>query len=409
MAEIIAPDDLIQREACLKEVVSYKDKRLIKVITGVRRSGKSILLFHLYKNWLMENGVGEEQIILVDLELKTNKHLLTDDALYNHVKAQVVKSKKNYIIIDEVQNCKDFQRAVDSLFAEGFDVYITGSNAFILSGELATLLSGRYVEIEVKPLSFKEYVLAVRNKGNKESEERLYREYAQNGGFPYIVEFGGNEKQVGDYLDAIYNTIFKKDILDKHKISDSTMLEDVIKFVMDNVGNPLSSRKISDTMTSNGRKISQPTIENYLQYLTEAYLVYKADRYDIKGKAYLKFLSKYYVVDIGLRNHLLNYHAIDRGSVLENIIYIELLRRGYKVNVGKVNATEVDFVATKNGETIYIQVAESIVQKETMERELIPLKDIKDFNARWLITLDYDINKSYDGIKHINAIDFLME
>ena len=409
MAEQITPENLIERKIYLDEVISYKDKRLIKVITGVRRCGKSTLLFTLYANWLKDSGVSQEQIICVDLELKSNAHLLEENALYNHIKERLVKTKKNYVMIDEVQNCKNFQRAVDSLYAEGADVYITGSNSFILSGELATLIRGRYIEIEMLPLSFREYVSAVRKQVKDTGLERLYKEYAQYGGFPYITEFGGNEKQMGDYLDAIYNTIFKKDILDRYGVANPTMLEDVIKFVMDNIGNPLSSKRISDTMTSNGRKVSSPTIENYLSYLTEAYLVYKADRYDIKGKEYLKFLSKHYVVDIGLRNYLLNYREIDRGSVLENIIYLELLRRGYKVHVGKVDANEVDFVTTKNGETVYIQVAESVINKDTLERELRPLKAIKDFNTRILITLDHDLNKSYDGIKHINAIDFLME
>lgn len=409
MAEQIAPEYLIARTQYLNDVISYKDKRVIKIITGVRRSGKSVLLCNLYKSWLLESGVLPEQIILVDLELKSNEHLQDEDALYSHIKSKLVDGKRNYVLIDEVQNCKSFQKVVNSIFAEGVDVYITGSNAFVLSGELATLIRGRFVEIEILPLSFKEYVDAVQKRGVLISLERLYREYAQYGGFPYSLEFRGNEKQIGDYLDAIYNTVFKKDILDRHPSINSTMLEDVIKFVMDNIGGLLSAKKISDTLTSNGRKISQPTIENYLSYLTEAYLAYKADRYDIKGKKYLKFLSKYYVVDIGLRNYLLNYTEIDRGAVLENIIYLELRRRGYKIYVGKVDATEVDFVVTKNGETIYVQVAESVMQKETLLRELKPLQIIKDFNTRWLITLDYDINKSYDGIKHINAIDFLME
>jgi predicted AAA+ superfamily ATPase len=309
-----------------------------------------------------------------------------------------------------VQNCEHFEKAVNSLFAEGFDVYVTGSNSFVLSGELATIIRGRQVEIQILPLSFKEFVGAVHKRGGENTApERLYREYAQNGGFPYVLEFRGNEKQTGEFLDGIYNTIFKRDILDRHRVANSMMLEDVIKFVMDNIGQQLSAKKISNTMTSNQRSISQPTAENYLSYLTEAYLVYKADRYDIKGKEYLQFLPKYYVVDVGLRNYLLNYREIDRGSVLENIVYLELLRRGYKVSVGKVDNIEIDFVAVKNGETTYIQVSESVMQPETLERELRPLKTVKDFNTRWLITLDYDLNKSYDGIKHINAIDWLME
>ena len=414
MAYILDPEKLIERKKYLDTLISYKDKRVIKVITGIRRCGKSTLLFNIYADWLRANGISKKQIILVDLELKSNSHLLTEQALFDHINSRLVKGKKNYVIIDEVQNCKDFQKAIDSLHIQkGVDVYITGSNAHILSGELATLLSGRYIEIEMLPLSFKEFVQATTKKGEDYSLERKYREYAQVGGFPYLLEFKDSEKQTSDYLDSIYNTVFKKDIIDRHKITNTAMLQDVIKFVFDNIGQPLSSKKISDTMTSNGRKISQPTIENYLSYMTEAYLIYKADRFDIKGREYLKFLSKYYVADAGLRNYLLNYREIDRGRVLENIIYLELLRRDYKVSVGKVNEKEVDFVAVKNGEMLYIQVAETLYgeggHKKTLERELAPFKAIRDFHQRLLLTMDYDINNSYEGIKHINALDFLMD
>ncbi|MCL2410036.1 MAG: ATP-binding protein [Treponema sp.] len=400
--------NFIDREDYLNTLVSFKDKGVIKVITGIRRCGKSTLLLKIFTEWLKKNGVSNEQIIAIDLELKTNSHLCDEQELYRYIKSKIVKNSPNYVLIDEVQNCAGFQKAIASLHKEGIDVYITGSNAFILSGELATFLSGRYVQIKMLPLSFKEFVNAQKQSLEHISLEKLYQKYIQIGSFPQVTEFGENEKLIGEYLDAIYNTIFKKDIIDRRSIANPAMLEDVIKFVFDNIGCLLSSKKISDTMTSNGRKISQPTIENYLTYLEEAFLIYKANRYDIKGKEYLKSLSKYYIADLGMRNYLLNYHGMDKGRMLENIIYLELLKRGYKIHIGKVDTNEVDFIATKGGEIKYIQVAETISSQETLKREISPFKQIKDFHQRILITLDYDPNVSYDGILHINALDFLM-
>lgn len=409
MAQYIDPEKLIARNKYLEALIPYKDKQIIKIVTGIRRCGKSTLLFEIFTDWVKKNGATEEQIILVDLEKKENSHLCFEDALYSHINARLQKNKKNYVIIDEVQKCINFQNVINSLHTEkGVDIYVTGSNSSILSGELATLIRGRSVEIKMHTLSFSEYVSARKDKANL-SPERLYQQYALHGGFPFVLEFIGYDKQISEYLESIYNTIFKNDIVDRHTIKDVSMFEDVMKFVFDNIGKQLSIKKISDTMTSGGRKISQPTVESYLGYMEEAFLFYKADRYDVKGKEYLKFNSKYYVADVGLRNYILNYRGIDRGNVLENIIYLELLRRGYKVNAGKVDEVEIDFVATKDGETVYIQVAESVKEEKTLERELRPLKAVKDFHTRLLLTLDYDINKSYDGIKHINALDFLLE
>jgi predicted AAA+ superfamily ATPase len=411
MAQYIDPEKLISRDKYLEALIPYKDKQIIKVVTGIRRCGKSTLLFNIFTDWLKKNGVKENQIILVDLELKENAHLCLEDALYSHISEKLLKDEKNYVIIDEVQNCTNFQRVVDSLYVKkGVDVYVTGSNSSILSGELATLIGGRSIEIKMHPLSFFEYVGA-RKKIDKEnlSIERLYQQYALHGGFPFVLEFLGRDKQIGEYLEALYSTIFKKDIIDRHQIKDISMFEDVLRFVFDNIGNLLSPEKIKNTMVTDGRKISQPTVENYLGFMEEAFLCHKVNRYNIKGREYLKFSPKYYVADVGLRNYMLRYKGIDRGRVLENIIFLELLKRGYNVDVGKVGEVEIDFVAVRNGETKYIQVSESVVDKTTLERELLPLKSVKDFHERILLTLDYDINKSYDGIKHINALDFLME
>jgi len=309
------------------------------------------------------------------------------------------------VIIDEVQNAVEFQKAVDSLYIkDNVDLYITGSNAYILSGELATLLSGRYVTIEVLPLSFKEIV---DSRSSENQLDVLYRDYLRWGGFPYVIQLLNDEKLIHQYLEGIYNTILKKDIIARNKVSDIFVLEDVIRFVFDNIGNIVSSKKISDTLTSSGRKVSRPTVDSYLNYLVSGYAVYKVNRYDIKGKEYLKSLEKYYVTDLGLRNYLLGFRNMDRGHILENVIYLELKRRGYEIYIGKYDDKEIDFVAKNNDEVYYIQVAETIKSNDTLERESVPLRVIKDYHRRVIMTLDYDVNKSFDGIIVMNALDWL--
>ena len=395
---------MITRQKYLEKLRSYKDMQLIKVITGIRRCGKSTLLKQ-YRADLIENGVDESQITFINLEEKENEDLKNVDNLYAYLKSNLVKDKMNYIFIDEVQECVNFQVAVDSLFVkDNIDIYITGSNAHVLSGELATLLSGRYITIEVLPLSFEEYLQGV----GSDNIESKYRDYLRFGGFPFILQFNGNEEQIRNYLDALYNTIFKKDIVRKNKISNEDAFENVTKYVFDNIGNLITSKKISDTLTSNNCKVSQPTVEGYLKALVDSYFVYKISRYDVKGKQYLKSMAKYYVTDMGMRNYLLGYKNTNRGFVLENMVYLELVRRGYKVFIGKVDNGEIDFVVFKGGETIYIQVAESIRDESTFEREIRPLRAIRDYNQRVIISADYDINESYDGIRHINVLDFLM-
>lgn len=395
---------MIARDRYIEKIKSYKDLNLIKVITGIRRCGKSTLL-KMYRDELIKSGIDSNQIIFINLEEKENEKLKDVNVLYDFLKDRLVLGKMNYIFIDEVQECTNFQIAVDSLFVkDNVDIYITGSNAHMLSGELATLLSGRYVTIEVLPLSFEEYLDAV----GLDNLESKYRDYIRFGSFPFILQFKGNEEQIRNYLDGLYNTIFKKDIVRRNNITNEDALENVTKFIFDNIGNLTTSKKISDTLTSNNQKVSQPTVESYLKALVDSYFIYKVTRFDVKGKQHLKSIAKYYVTDMGMRNYLLGYKNTDRGFILENIVYLELLRRGYKVYIGKVDNGEIDFVVQKGSETIYVQVAESIQDKKTFEREMKPLKDVKDFNQRVVISTDYDVNESYDGIKHINIFDFLL-
>ena len=418
----------INRQQYLDELISYKDDDIIKVITGIRRSGKSTLLFEIYSDWLLENGVNEEQIIKIDLELKSNEHLCNEDALYEYIKNKLAKGKKNYVFIDEVQNCKGFEKVVGSLHKEKVDVYITGSNAYMLSGELRTFITGRYIEIEMLPLSFKEYV-SCNNKITPEEMasmgrdylrhgispkkvmlEGLYKDYVKFGAFPKIATYKNDSKKIDTYLDGIYDSVFKKDIIDRNKISSVATFETVMKYVLANIGSPISAKSISDYLISTNKKVYPITVDEFLRYLVESYIVYKAERFDVKSKEMLKSLGKYYATDIGLRNYLLGYRdEMDKGHVLENVIYFELLRRGYKVFIGKVDNKEVDFVAMRRNETLYIQVAQTVVSEDTLKRELSPFYNIKDFHQRILITMDVDINDSYKGIKHINALDFLMQ
>lgn len=395
---------MIKRKIYLEKLKSYKNMQLIKVITGIRRAGKSTLL-KLYKDDLLKDGVDENQIIFINLEEKENEKLKNVDCLYNYLKNNLIKNKMNYVFIDEIQECINFQIAINSLFLkDNIDIYITGSNAHVLSRELATLLSGRYITMEVLPLSFEEYLQGVGN----DNLEIKYRDYLKFGSFPFILQFKNNEEQIRTYLDGLYNTIFKKDIIRRYKISNEEALENVTKFIFDNIGKLTTSKKISDTLTSNNSKVSQPTVEGYLKALVNSYFIHKVSRYDIQGKQYLKSIAKYYVTDMGIRNYLLGYKNSNRGSILENVVYLELLRRGYKIFIGKVNDAEVDFVAFKGSETIYIQVSESIEEKNVFEKEIKPLKMIRDYNKRVIITTDYDINESYNGIKHINIIEFLL-
>ncbi len=398
---------MIQRIEYLDNLKALKDKQVIKVIAGVRRCGKSTL-FELYIDYLRKMGTEDSQIISINLEDLENADLLDYKALYNYIKDKLVPDKMNYVFIDEVQKCVGFEKAVDSLFIKkNCDVYITGSNAYLLSGELATLLSGRYIQIDMLPFSFKEYYEATKKSGK--SKQELFDAYLRYGSFPYVAYLENDEKIISQYIEGVYNTILIKDVATREKINDITVLENILKTVASSIGSPISTKKISDTLVSSGRKISPNTVESYLRALTDSYILYNAARYDIKGRQFLKTLGKYYFVDTGIRNHIISQSAKDLGHLLENVVYLELLRRKNRVNIGKLAEKEVDFVATNMNEVEYYQVSASVLDEKTLERELAPLKEIKDNYPKILLTLD-DIGNgaNYEGIRQINMIDWLL-
>ena len=383
---------------------AFREKRVIKVVSGIRRCGKSTL-FDLFKEELLADGVEKEQIISFNFETADNYDIDDFKKLYKAVENRLCPNKMNYVFLDEVQQVREFQRACDSLYIlKNVDLYITGSNAMLLSGELATLLSGRYIEIKMLPLSFKEYISV---KGESDLS-RKYRDYLTKSSFPYTLELS-RSKDIHSYLDGIYSSIVLKDIVARKKIADAAMLENVIRFMFDNIGNPCSTTKIANTLKSSGHNISVHTVENYLKALCESFVLYKADRYDIKGKQYLRSGAKYYVADIGLRYYLLGQKPADLGHILENVVYLELLRRGYEVFVGKSDKSEIDFIAINEEDTEYYQVALTVRDEKTLLRELAPLESVNDHNGKYLLTLDDDPPCSHNGIKQVNALDWLLK
>lgn len=395
---------MIERPDYLEELICFKEKDLIKIVTGIRRCGKSTL-FDLYIEYLLSNGVDKTQIIRMNLEEYEFNGINDYHDLYNYVDSRLVSDKMNYVFIDEVQKVSDFQRACDSLYIKrNVDLYITGSNSKLLSGELATLLSGRYIEIKMLPLSFKEYISYV---GDVDIQKK-YIDYITKSSFPYTLKLNSS-KEIRMYLDGVYNTVIVNDIAERKDISDISMLKDVIKFMFDNIGNLCSSTSIANIMTSNGRKISVPTVEKYLEALVQAFVLYKVSRYDIKGKHYLITGSKYYLADVGLRYYLLGSKQADDGHILENVVYLELLRRGYEVYIGKNEDSEVDFVAVNERGVEYYQVSYTVKEQKTLERELKPLNTISDHNPKFLLTTDFTPYTSHNGIKQINVFDWLLE
>lgn len=393
----------------MKILWDWKDKKVIKVVTGVRRCGKSTLLSQ-FKSEVEK--VGECNTVSINFDDLENEFLCDYHVLYQHLMEKITDRLMNYIFLDEIQLVPQFEKVVNSLFLkENVDIYITGSNAYMLSGEIATLLSGRYVEIKMLPFSFAEYAQFKRDFLKKEvaTDETLYNEYVSLGGFPYVASISNDKNLVRDYIRGIYSTIVLKDIIQRKKLSDSDVLEKVCKFTLSNVGNLISSKKVSDTLTSGGRKTSPATVENCYNALTESYLFYKATRYDIKGKEFLKSLEKYYAVDMGLRFFMLGIRTGDDGFILENVVFLELLRRGYEVYVGKYNDFEIDFVAKKDGLTEYYQVALSVRGQDTLERELRPFRLIKDNYPKFLITLDNSNDIDHDGIMQVYAVKWLAE
>jgi len=395
---------MIERPDYLEELISFKEKDLIKIVTGIRRCGKSTL-FDLYIDYLIKNDVDKNQIIRINLEEYEFNDIENYDDLYNYVNSKLINNKMNYVFIDEVQKVTQFQKACDSLYIKkNVDLYITGSNSRLLSGELATLLSGRYVEIKMLPLSFKEYISYM----GENDIPKKYVDYITKSSFPYTLKLD-SAKEIRMYLDGLYNTVIVNDIAERKEISDIGMLKDIIKFMFDNIGNLCSSTSIANTMTSNGRKISVPTVEKYLEALVESFVLYKVSRYDIKGKNYLTTGSKYYLSDVGLRYYLLGSKNIDEGHILENVVYLELLRRGYQIYIGKNDDNEVDFVAINEKGEEYYQVSYTVKEEKTLERELKPLDNINDHNPKYLLTSDYTPYTSHNGIKQINVFDWLLD
>ena len=398
-------DQLISRKEYLNQLEMWREKDMIKVVTGVRRCGKSTL-FDLFIEKLKATGVAEEQIVYVNFEDADFFDLLDYSQLHEYVKTRIVKDKWTYVFLDEIQNCIDYEKAVSSLYLKkNVDIYMTGSNAYMLSGELATKLAGRYIEIDMLPLSFKEYSEAVKT---QDKHERFIQ-YMNMGAFPYTVRLKDNSIANSQYLEGLYNTVLVKDIMTRKNLKDITLLKSIARFLADNIGSPVSVKKIADTLTSGGRPTGSATVETYLEALCEAYIFYKINRYDIKGKMHLKTDSKFYICDTGLRNMIIGTANRDIGRQIENIVFLELLRRGSSVYIGKSGReTEVDFVLNGNNKIEYYQVAASVLDENTLSRELKPLLYIKDNYPKYLITLD-EFSGDYDGIQQINLYDWLMK
>ncbi|MBO5523800.1 MAG: ATP-binding protein [Roseburia sp.] len=404
---------MVKRKEYLEQLIGWKEEQVIKVVTGIRRCGKSTLLAQ-YQEWLKENGVAEEQILSVNFEELEYEDLLDYKRLYQYLKEHLADGKMTYIFLDEIQKVPFFEKAVDSLYVKpNVDLYITGSNAYLLSGDLATLLTGRYVEIKMLPLSFREYLTMTGLE-----PEQGFPEYLRNGGMPYIAAMNRTDEKVSTYLEGIYNTVIVKDIEDrqarkesepsKRKITDIALLKTIAKYLASVAGNPVSVRSITDYLISNGRKISPNTVGDYVEALTESFIFYPAERFDIVGKQLLKANRKMYIVDLGLRNHILPRKSYDLGFSLENMVYFELLRRGYQVTIGKVGNTEVDFVAQKQGVYQYFQVTADMTAKETFDREIRPLENIRDNYEKIILTMDRLTPGNYNGIKVWYLPDWLI-
>lgn len=405
---------MVKRKEYLEQLIGWKDEQVIKVVTGIRRCGKSTLLTQ-YQEWLKDNGVTEEQILSVNFEELEYEDLLDYKRLYQYLKDRLVNGKTTYIFLDEIQKVPSFEKVADSLYVKpNVDLYITGSNAYMLSGDLATLLTGRYVEIKMLPLSFREYLTMT-----DLEPEQGFAEYLRNGGMPYVAAMNRTNEKVSTYLEGIYNTVIVKDIEDrqarkesepsKRKITDIALLKTIAKYLASVVGNPVSVRSITDYLISNGRKISPNTVGDYVEALTESFIFYPAERFDIVGKQLLKANRKMYIVDLGLRNYILPRRSYDLGFSIENIVYFELLRRGYKVTIGKVGNTEVDFVAEKHGAYQYFQVTADMTAKETFDREIRPLENIRDNYEKIILTMDRLTPGNYNGIQVRYLPDWLTE
>ena len=404
---------MVQRKEYLEKIIGWKDDDVIKVVTGIRRCGKSTLLMQ-YQDYLKSIGIEENQIIAVNFEELEYEELCDYKKLYAYIKDRLVADKITYIFLDEIQKVPSFEKVVDSLYVKpNIDIYITGSNAYMLSGDLATLLTGRYVEISMLPLSFNEYMQL-----SDKDKESAFADYIKYGGLPFVATMDRTDDKVDTYLEGIYNTVIVKDIedrqkrqesnSDKRKINDIPMLKTIAKYLSSVIGSPVSLRGITNYLVSSGRKISANTVSNYVDALIESFIFYPAERFDIVGKQLLKANKKYYMVDLGIRNHILPRKYYDLGFSVENIVFFELLRRGCKVTIGKYQENEVDFVAEKRGEFTYIQVTADMVSESTFDREMKPLYAIQDNYEKIVLTLDKLTVGNYDGIKVVNVIDWLL-
>lgn len=397
--------EMIERKEYLKLLEKWKDKKVIKVVTGIRRCGKSSLL-KIFSQKILEEGVSADQVQELNFEDLDNEPFLDYKVLYAHVKKNLYRDKMNYLFFDEIQMVDNFQKVIDSLFLlDNVDIYVTGSNAYLLSGEIATLLTGRYIEIKLFPFSFKEYLSAL---PKDTSLETAYRNYIEEGAFPYVLQLRKDREMIREYLLGVYNTIVLKDVVSRRKITDVMMLQSVVRFLADNIGNISVIKRISDTMTSLGRKITSHTVENYISALTDSYIFYAVSRYDAKGKQFLKTGQKIYLADVGLRQVVIGTKGGDLGHILENVVYLELARRGGEIYVGKMGDAEIDFVVVKGEEKAYYQVVLTVRDDTTMKRELAPLQAISDNYPKFLLTLDNDPVVWHEGIKQQYVLDWLL-
>ena len=404
---------MVERTRYLERLRQWKDEQVIKVVTGIRRCGKSTLLAQ-YQDWLRASGVPAERIVSVNFEELEYEELLDYRRLYAYLKERLVPGATTYLFLDEIQKVAGFEKVVDSLYVKpDVDLYITGSNAYLLSGELATLLTGRYVEIRMLPLSLQEFLTITGL-----DEERGLAEYLRCGGLPYVARMDRTPEKVETYLEGIYNTVIVRDIEDRQarraqdptrrKITDITLLKTIARYLASVVGSPVSIRSITDYLISSGRKVSPNTVGDYVEALTESFLFYPVERFDIVGKRLLKADRKLYIVDLGLRDHILPRRRYDLGFTLENVVYFELLRRGYRVTIGKLGSTEVDFVAERQGAYTYVQVTADMTAQETFERELRPLTQIRDNHQKLILTADRLTPGNYDGIRVVQLTDWLL-
>ena len=411
-------NERINRPAYLKKIIEFKDKDLVKIITGIRRCGKSTLL-DLFEDYLLEQNIPKKNILHMNMESLKYRNILNYDTFYEFVSNSIVDGERNYLIFDELQTVNHWEKAIESFRLDyDVDIYITGSNAYLLSSEFSTLLSGRYVEIRVLPLSFIEF-LSFYEFALDVSIDEKFQKYLQIGGMPILRQLDFNIARINEVLEGIYSTVILRDVLERNKVADQALLNKIVLFLADNIGSITSPNSIGNILSSEGDivkgkkksdiNVAGKTVDKYINMLKNAFIFYSVGRYDVKGKQLLKTLGKNYIIDLGFRNMLLGYRDADRGHILENIVFLELIRRDYSVNIGKVGEIEVDFIAEKPDDKIYIQVTETMMGEEVRERELRPLRLINDNYEKIVLSMDKSYIKSYDGIKAINIIDFLLE